>query len=585
MFKKILTLVFVILTCAFQVNSQAQESSQIISWKFKTSGIIYASPVIYNDILYIGSFDSSFYAIDIKTGTEKWHYKTGDKIYTTPIKYNNILCFESGNILYGLNLEGELLWKFTRFEGSCVNQHDEWDYYRSSPTLVDNIAYIGSENGVVYGIDVTSGTKVFQCQAPTAKYTVETSPAVFNNKIYFGDWDGVFYVFDLTTGNKVWEYDTKKDRKFNDWVNAIVTDPVIVNEKVYFGGRSCSMYCMNAETGEKIWSYLDPSGSMWLLGGPTIVDGVLYIGSSYQHVTTALNAETGAKIWITGVEYRVNSKPLVDGDYVIVGTEHDTDSKLGSLCVLNKEKGTLLSKFVLEGQVYSSPIINNDIIYFGCTDHYIYAVYSQKLKNVPMLNLKWPNLLPVNNKDNSASFDTSKYVYNTGNIEDSVTVTTSLSNVTVTPSNFKIAPNDSQKITITVNPAGLEPKTYYSYITFVSQRAIPPATLAGRIKFIVEQTTDVSSDKQKVDSYSLNQNYPNPFNPSTVINFSIPKTSNVQVTIFDALGRKIKTLIDEEKNPGNYSVQFDGAGLASGVYYYLLVTENFIDAKKMVLNK
>ena len=86
-----------------------------------------------------------------KRVTEKWHYKTGEKIYTNAVKYDNILCFESGNILYALNLQGDLEWKFTLYDGGVVNQNDEWDYYRSSPSIAGDTVYIGSEKGLVYG--------------------------------------------------------------------------------------------------------------------------------------------------------------------------------------------------------------------------------------------------------------------------------------------------------------------------------------------------------------------------------------------------------------------------------------------------
>jgi len=85
--------------------------------------------------------------------------------------------------------------------------------------------------------------------------------------------------------------------------------------------------------------------------------------------------------------------------------------------------------------------------------------------------------------------------------------------------------------------------------------------------------------------YSLSQNYPNPFNPITAINYSVPKTSHVSLIVYDVIGREIKTLVNEENLPGNYTVQFNGANLASGVYFYVIKADNFIDTKKLVLLK
>ena len=85
--------------------------------------------------------------------------------------------------------------------------------------------------------------------------------------------------------------------------------------------------------------------------------------------------------------------------------------------------------------------------------------------------------------------------------------------------------------------------------------------------------------------YYLSQNYPNPFNPTTTIKYSIPKEENVTIKIFDILGRKIKTLINDEKPAGNYKVEFDGSNLSSGVYFYQIKAGDNIETRKMLLLK
>ena len=87
------------------------------------------------------------------------------------------------------------------------------------------------------------------------------------------------------------------------------------------------------------------------------------------------------------------------------------------------------------------------------------------------------------------------------------------------------------------------------------------------------------------DEYSLAQNYPNPFNPSTIIKYDIKDRTNVELKVFDILGREIITLITEEKPAGNYEVEWNAAGLPSGVYFYRLQAGSFVETKKMVLMK
>ncbi len=90
--------------------------------------------------------------------------------------------------------------------------------------------------------------------------------------------------------------------------------------------------------------------------------------------------------------------------------------------------------------------------------------------------------------------------------------------------------------------------------------------------------------------FSLNQNYPNPFNPSTTIKYSIPNVGNgnirsVQLKVYDVLGREIATLVNKEQKPGNYQVVWDASKLSSGIYFYRLKTQEFLQTKKMMYLK
>lgn len=85
--------------------------------------------------------------------------------------------------------------------------------------------------------------------------------------------------------------------------------------------------------------------------------------------------------------------------------------------------------------------------------------------------------------------------------------------------------------------------------------------------------------------FSLSQNYPNPFNPVTNIKFSIPQSGNVEIKVFDILGNEVTTLVNEYKNAGFYTVDFNASRLASGTYLYRISSGNFTETKKMMLVK
>jgi hypothetical protein len=91
------------------------------------------------------------------------------------------------------------------------------------------------------------------------------------------------------------------------------------------------------------------------------------------------------------------------------------------------------------------------------------------------------------------------------------------------------------------------------------------------------------SAEEKVEDFSLQNNYPNPFNPVTTISYSLPVKSEVELAIYNTLGESVVQLVNEEKGPGKYSVEFDAKDLPSGFYFYRLQAGSFVETKKMVL--
>lgn len=85
--------------------------------------------------------------------------------------------------------------------------------------------------------------------------------------------------------------------------------------------------------------------------------------------------------------------------------------------------------------------------------------------------------------------------------------------------------------------------------------------------------------------YSILQNYPNPFNPATNISFDLPRKSYVNLSVYNLLGQKVETLINKEMEAGRYNAIWDGIEMASGIYFYRIETDDFVETKKMLLLK
>jgi hypothetical protein len=83
----------------------------------------------------------------------------------------------------------------------------------------------------------------------------------------------------------------------------------------------------------------------------------------------------------------------------------------------------------------------------------------------------------------------------------------------------------------------------------------------------------------------LEQNYPNPFNPSTRINFTLAKAGNAEISVFNSIGEKVQELHSGYLESGTHSVNFNAVGLSTGIYYYKLITNDFVSVRKMMLVK
>ena len=94
-----------------------------------------------------------------------------------------------------------------------------------------------------------------------------------------------------------------------------------------------------------------------------------------------------------------------------------------------------------------------------------------------------------------------------------------------------------------------------------------------------------NSKNQLLDQFLLYQNYPNPFNPVTVISWQLTTSTHVELNIYNILGEKVRTLVNKKYVPGRYEYVFDASGLAAGLYFYRIKTDQFMKTKRMILIK
>ena len=129
-------------------------------------------------------------------------------------------------------------------------------------------------------------------------------------------------------------------------------------------------------------------------------------------------------------------------------------------------------------------------------------------------------------------------------------------------------------------------RAQYIEVFALNVNASPNVIQQAHNELFASSTTSVRSKLPVVPmSFILNQNFPNPFNPSTTIQYNLPIQSKVILTVFNILGQKVRTLVQEEQEAGRHEVKFDGLELAGGVYFYKIVAGNFAETKKLLLLK
>lgn len=107
---------------------------------------------------------------------------------------------------------------------------------------------------------------------------------------------------------------------------------------------------------------------------------------------------------------------------------------------------------------------------------------------------------------------------------------------------------------------------------------------SGINRGILISNEEIRGDLPK--EFDLSQNYPNPFNPSTNIEFSLPKTSDLKLEVYNSIGMRVAVLIDEQRQAGFHTARFEAGSYSSGMYFYRLIADgNIIATKKMILIK
>lgn len=338
-----------------------------VQWTFATGGAVRSTPVVHNGTMYVGSADGHLYALDQRTGAEKWRFATGGAVMSSvTVEGGLVLVSSRDNVLYAVDVRSaKLKWKHTM--GSTRPYQWEFDYWLSSPTVFEGVVYVGGGDGLMYALDLKSGSVKWTFDTGAR---VRTTAAVADGMIFFGNMAGWMFALNAKTGALKWKFATEGTRiNTSAWGfdrNSILSSAAVADSLVVFGGRDGFLYAVDEFTGMERWR-VDHKVS-WITGSPAIHEGAVYTGTSDGRFVQAVDLRTGVEKWRTPTGDIVWSSPAVCGPLVYIVDNSAT------VFALDRITGKIVWRYTTPGRSFSSTVIHDGVLYFGCDDGYVYAL-------------------------------------------------------------------------------------------------------------------------------------------------------------------------------------------------------------------
>lgn len=367
-----------------------------IVWEFKTKNSVFASPIVSDSVVYIGSTDTNLYAIELNSGNEKWKFHTKGEIRSNVCINNDSLYLNGGDgSIYALDIHtGNLIWEF-KTKGEL--KYDFADYFHSSPIYYNSLLYFGSGDSNMYAINAKNGKLIWSFKTDGI---VHSTPVIDNNKLFFGSFDGNVYALNIANGQLIWKFKTVGHRFFPK--GEVQGSPSVYNNLIFIGARDYNVYALDQNYGYCHWNKSFTKG--WGLNN-NVYDSVLYIGSADERKLISVNPLNGNEYWNINMEFLIFGNNAYSEQMLYVGTTigklhgislknglkvwsfetesyqnakfkyfKNDDSYRDDIYTIIKSNEQFLEVECELGGVFSTPVISNDLLIFSSTNGKIYCL-------------------------------------------------------------------------------------------------------------------------------------------------------------------------------------------------------------------
>ncbi len=351
----------------YAVNAKVATPFDELAWKFDAGAPVRSTVANFNSAIFFGSSKGIFYSLNKLTGKVNWAFNAGMAINSSAALHNgNVFFSDNRQTLYSLNAATGKL-NFKTALGQSKSYEWAFDYYYSSPAVVNDQIFIGSKDGCIYDVNEISGQVKWKFKTGGI---VRSSPAVAGGVLYAGDTDGSLFAIDTHNGRQLWRFLTVghglKNEDFGYDRRAIIASPVVTGDKVIVGGRDGFLYAVDKTSGKELWR-MDHKIS-WVISTVAVKGDIVVTGTSDGRFVQAIDLATGKQLWKFHTHSTVWSSPVIDGDKVYVGSQE------GVLFCLDLKTGSKINGFQAGDIIFSSPVVAGSLLYFGCDDGYLYAL-------------------------------------------------------------------------------------------------------------------------------------------------------------------------------------------------------------------
>jgi outer membrane protein assembly factor BamB len=282
-------------------------------WSRQLSSATWASPVVRDGVIYVGTKDGRFHAVRASDGGELWTWTGPHRLDGRAVVTADSVYFVDGKTgLVALHrTDGTLRWRCPlhneALAGKPAPDNPTFNRRTATPLVIEGTVYCGSSDGGLYALDAATGRKLWRHEAKSPVFSGITP--VDADILAFGCMDGSVVQLNRRTRQETGRMQTG---------GGVVTTPLFTAGRAIVGSRDYTLYGFNAADGSVAWKY--SYWFSWVESTPQLVDGVIYVGGSDFRRITALDPASGRAFWSTDVRGIAWGWPVVTAGTVFIGT-------------------------------------------------------------------------------------------------------------------------------------------------------------------------------------------------------------------------------------------------------------------------